>query len=258
MTLLELHYTSAEQGLGGSSGFQFVQLSAGLDTGICRQVESLLAYEPPRTAPSQPTPAEIARFPVALSHTLLADGAAVLCNATYTGTDYSGRFGNFYAHAVYLPGGPGDLEAILPIDTWESGFWRTRPPAARLPAPQRMEPGNAITRDTLLAFTRQRRDQLAAVLTDIINSFGGHGPQVILAEDDADTVALWIAMACRSLPLALAQRLTFTTYTRRPHLSSHQVIGIMPGADFSFTYTELTSQYRVHSHPGQSSPPPSR
>ena len=67
MTLLELHYTSAEQGLGGSPGFQFVQLSAGLDPGVCRQVESLLAYEPPRTAPSQPTQAQIADFPVALN-----------------------------------------------------------------------------------------------------------------------------------------------------------------------------------------------
>jgi hypothetical protein len=255
MTLLELHYTSAEEGLGGSPGFQFVQVSPGLDVGICRQVESLLAYEPPRNAPSQPTPSEIAHFPVALSYTLLADGAAVLCNAAYTGTDYSGRFGNFYAHAVYLSGGPCDLEATLPIDTWASGFWRTQPPTASLPAPQRVEPGDMITRDTLLAFTGRHRDQLAAVLTDIMNSFGGHGPQVILAEDDAYTAALWIAMACRSLPLALAQRLTFTTYTRRPHLSSHQVIGIMPRADFSFTYTELASQYRVHAHPGQSSPP---
>jgi GTPase-associated protein 1, N-terminal domain type 2/GTPase-associated protein 1, C-terminal domain/GTPase-associated protein 1, middle domain len=254
MTLLELHYTSAEQGLGGSPGFQFVQLSTGLDTGICRQVESLLAYEPPRTAPSQPTSAEIAGFPVALSNTLLADGAAVLCNTTYTGTDYSGRFGNFYAHALYLPGGPGDLGSVLPIDTWASAFWRTRPPAANLPAAERMEPGQAITRDTLLAFTSQRCDQLAAVLTDIINSFGKHEPQVILAEDDANTVALWIATACHSLPRALARRLTFTTYTRRPQMSSQQVIGIMPGSDFSFTYTELTSQYRVHAKPGQSSP----
>src|SRR5438309_76101 len=142
MTLLELHYTSVERGLGGSPGFQFVQLPSDLDPGICRQVESLLAYEPPRTAPSQPTSAEIADFPVALSYTLLAD-----------------------------------------------------------------------------------------------------------------EVALWVATACRSLPRAIAQQLTFTTYTRRPYQSSQQIIGIMPGADFSFTYTELTSQYRVHARFGQSSPP---
>ena len=254
MTLLELHYTSAEQGLGGSPGFQFVQLSADLDPGICRQVESLLAYEPPRTAPSQPTLAEIADFPIALSYTLLAGGAAVLCNTAYTGTDYSGRFGNFYAHALYLPDGPGDLGDILPIDAWASASWRTRPPAVGLPAGQHIEPGRTITRDTLLAFTSQRRDQLAAVLTDIMNSFGRHGPQVVLVEDDAAAVALWIAAACRSLPRALAQRLTFITYTRRPYQASQQVIGIMPGADFSFTYTELTSQYRVHAPTGQSSP----
>ena len=254
MTLLEMHYTSAEHGLGGSPGFQFVQLSAGLDPGICRQVESLLAYEPPRTAPSQPTPAQIADFPIALSHTLLTGGAALLCHAAYTGTDYSGRFGNFYAHALYLPGGPGDLGPVLPIDTWVSASWRTGPPAVAMPAANRMEPGEAITRETLLAFTRQRHDQLAAVLTDIMNSFGRRGPQVVLAEDQSEAVAQWIAVACRSLPPALARRLTFTTYTRRPHQSSHQVIGITPGADFSFTHTELTAQYRVYAEPGRSSP----
>ena len=258
MTLLELHYTSAEQGLGGSPGFQFVQLSPGLDPGVCRQVESLLAYEPPRTAPSQPTQAQIADFPVSLSHTLLTGGAAVLCRAAYTGTDYSGRFGNFYAHALYLPGGPGDLGAVLPIDTWESVSWRTQPPVAGISAAPSMEPGGAITRETLLAFTSQRRGQLAAVLTDIMNSFGRHGLQVVLAEDQADGVARWIAVACRSLPRTLARRLTFTTYTRRPYQSSQQVIGIMPGADFSFTHAELSVQYRVHAGPERSSPRPSR
>ena len=255
MTLLELHYTSAEQGLGGSPGFQFVQLSPGLDPGVCRQVESLLAYEPPRTAPSQPTQAQIADFPVSLSHTLLTGGAAVLCRAAYTGTDYSGRFGNFYAHALYLPGGPGDLGAVLPIDTWESVSWRTQPPVAGISAAPSMEPGGAITRETLLAFTSQRRGQLAAVLTDIMNSFGRHGLQVVLAEDQADGVARWIAVACRSLPRTLARRLTFTTYTRRPYQSSQQVIGIMPGADFSFTHAELSVQYRVHAGAERSSLP---
>ena len=202
MTLLELHYTSAEQGLGGSPGFQFVQLSAGLDPGVCRQVESLLAYEPPRTAPSQPTPAQIADFPVSLSHTLLTGGAAVLCHAAYTGTDYSGRFGNFYAHALYLPGGPGDLGAVLPIDTWESVSWRTQPPVAGMSAAPNMEPGGAITRETLLAFTSQRRDQLAAVLTDIMNSFGRHGLQVVLAEDQADGGR---AMDRRGVPVPAAR-----------------------------------------------------
>ena len=185
---------------------------------------------------------------------MLTGGAALLCHAAYTGTDYSGRFGNFYAHALYLPGGPGDLGPVLPIDTWVSASWRTGPPAVAMPAANRMEPGEAITRETLLAFTRQRHDQLAAVLTDIMNSFGRRGPQVVLAEDQSEAVAQWIAVACRSLPPALARRLTFTTYTRRPHQSSHQVIGITPGADFSFTHTELTAQYRVYAEPGRSSP----
>ena len=63
MTLLEMHYTSAEHGLGGSPGFQFVQLSAGLDPGICRQVESLLAYDHPELRRPSPHPRRLRTFP---------------------------------------------------------------------------------------------------------------------------------------------------------------------------------------------------
>ena len=67
---------------------------------------------------------------------------------------------------------------------------------------------------------------------------------------------MWIALACRSLPPALAERLTFTTYTQRPYFSSHQVTGIPADADFAFSPAEITSQYRVHAAtPERSSPP---
>ena len=75
---------------------------------------------------------------------------------------------------------------------------------------------------------QQNGARIEAFLTDILSSFGETRKRILLVESNTDTVALWIALACRSLPPALAGRLTFTTYTQRPYLSAYQVTG-MPG-----------------------------
>lgn len=254
MTFQELHYTSVQKGPGGSSGFQFVKLTDGIDPALCRQVEPLLGYEPPRGSPTRPTPEDIAAFPVALSYMLLPQGGAVLCNTTYTGADYSGRYGNFYAHALHLPGGPDDLGPILPIETWRSRSWSTQPGGAdRAVAAGEVERGR-ITDPALCHLALQHGPRIEAFLTDILKSFCDTRKRILLVESDTDTVALWIALACRSLPQALAGRLTFTTYTQRPYLSAYQVTGMPADADFAFSEAEITSQYRVHDTAGRSSP----
>lgn len=255
MAVEELHYTSVKAGPGGSSGFQFVKLTGGADAALCRQIQPLLGYEPPRGAPARPTPEDIAAFPVALSYALLPQGGAVLCNTTYTGADYSGRYGNFYAHALYLPGGPADLGGLLPIETWRSPSWCTRPDDPAAAAAGTVERGT-ITDTALCGLARHHGPHLGGFLTDVLNSFGSTPKRILLVEGDADTAAWWIALACRSLPRDLAGRLTFTTYTQRPYMSPHQVTGMPVHADFAFSEAEITSQYRVHhSATGRSSPP---
>ena len=68
MTLHELHYTSVNAGPGGSSGFQFMKLTDGVDSGLCRQVEPLLGYEPPRGSPARPRrkTSQSSRWPLAM------------------------------------------------------------------------------------------------------------------------------------------------------------------------------------------------
>ena len=254
MTLQELHYTSVQDGPSGSSGFQFVRLTDGVDPALCRQVEPLLGYEPPRGSPARPTPEDIAAFPVALSYTLLPQGGAVLCNTAYTGADYSGRYGNFYAHALHLPGGCDDLGAILPIEMWRSRSWSTRPgDTDAVVAAGEVERGT-ITDSALCHLAQQHGPRVEAFLSDVLNSFGGMGKRILLVESNTDIIALWIALACLSLPRALAARLTFTTYTQRPYRSAYQVTGMPADADFAFSEAEINSQYRVHDTTGRSSP----
>lgn len=127
MTLRQLHYTSAPPGPDGS-GFRFTATSPDTDPALLRLAEPLLGYEPPRDSPARPTEAELPAFPVAFGFSLLPDGTGVLSRTRYTGADYSGRYGNFHAHALLVPPGAGPWAGCCPS---RPGSRRTGGPSHR-------------------------------------------------------------------------------------------------------------------------------
>lgn len=223
----QLHYTSASAN-GGPSGFRFVSLSPGLDPAVPAQVRPLAVYQPPPGLPARPDEEQLALFPPTLSHTLLHDGSAALCNITYIGRDHTGRYGNFYAHAVQLPPGDPALGGRLPIETWRSPFWARAWDGNATPAEQdRIAPGEAITLERAAAFAERHTDRVAPFLADLHSVLHGpDGGQVVLVEPDVDAAALWIAVACYSLPEAEAHRLTFTTYAHDPTALPHHIVAV--------------------------------
>ncbi|MFD4740030.1 GTPase-associated protein 1-related protein [Streptomyces virginiae] len=230
MNLAQLHYTSAPPGPDGS-GFRFTAVSPGVPAALLREAEQLIGYEPPRDAPSRPGPRELAAFPQALSLNVLADGSRLLARSVYTGADYSGRWGNFHAHAVHLPqpAGSGPAVGELPITAWGSPQWATATPQdgapvlAAVPAPGRLD------RAALAAFVAARGPWLAGFFADVRRlGEDPDAPQIVLVEADSEAVARWIMLACSVLPHQRGQWLTFTTYTRRPQLARQQIVGVMP------------------------------
>ncbi|GHF37500.1 GTPase-associated protein 1-related protein [Streptomyces morookaense] len=254
MTVQQLHYTSAAPGPDGS-GFRFTAVSDDLPAALLGEVEQLVGYEPPRDAPARPSTAELASFPVAFSHHRLSDGSRLLCRAVYTGTDYSGRYGNFHAHAVRLPGGGGLPGSMLPIQAWESPFWADRTPEDGVPdRSAEFTPGRHIDRTGLLEFVRARAERLEPFLTDVRTLFRSpDAPQLLVVERDSVHIAHWIAVASSVLPPELADRLTFTTYTRRPLLARQQIVGTLPDADAGGFASD--HRYRVHDCTGGHSSP---
>jgi hypothetical protein len=227
----QLHYTSAPAG-GGPSGFRFVSLSPDLDPAVPAQVRPLAVYQPPPGLPARPDEEQLALFPPTLSHTLLHDGSAVLCNITYIGRDHTGRYGNFYAHAVQLSPGDPALDGRLPIETWRSLFWSRAWDGNATPTEQdRIAPGEAITLERAAVFAARHADRVAPFLADLHSVLRGpDGGQVVLVEPDVDAAALWIAVACYSLPDAEAHRLTFTTYARDPAALPHRIVAVASAA----------------------------
>ena len=231
MSLAQLHYTSASAASadddGGGSGAHFTAVSTGLPTQVLAEAEQLLRYEPPTDAPHRPTPDQLRSLPEAFSFSSLPDGGHLLSRAVaFAG---HGTLG-FHAHAVHLTAGtrlPGDA---LPITAWRSPSWASTPPDGGAPDRISTLPASAaFGPEALNDFAVSRSPWLAAVFADLrrVCEDPSAGRLVLVERHSAD-VARWIALASAVLPPDDAHRLTFTTYTRRPDRSPHQVVGVLP------------------------------
>ncbi|CCK26614.1 hypothetical protein BN159_2235 [Streptomyces davaonensis JCM 4913] len=251
MTLAQLHYTSAPPGPDGS-GFRFTAVSAGVPQGLLREAEQFIGYEPPRDCPARPDAEQLKSFPKAFSFSELSDGGRLLSRSVYTGADYTGRWGNFHAHALHLPPGARLPDGALPITAWESPRWADTTPADGRPGSvDRFEPSGLLRREGLVAFAASRAAWLAPFFADLraVAQDPGAG-QIVLVEHDSADVAQWIALACTVLPREQAHRLTFTTYTRRPQQARQQIVGAVPSSE----RIVQDHRYRVHDCTGR---PPS-
>ena len=249
----QFYYTSCQAGLGTSSGYQFNAVTPGIDQDVLKMAQTLVSYEPPPSAPAQPAADELEKFPVALSYLLLAPSSALVCRSVYIGRDYSGRFGNFFAHGVHVDPST-DLGLACPVDLWDSPSWSHAESAStELPALGPLAPGPPITDADLAAFLDAdgRRAQLYPFLVAIRQSLDAGGRQIVMVEASSAHTARWVALATRSLPRRLALQLTFTTYTRRPYYSTHRLIGIAPDSDFRFSPSEINDQYMVFDFVGR-------
>lgn len=247
MSLPQLHYTSAAPGPGGT-GFRFTATSPEVPPSLLQEAAGILGYEPPRSAPARPDPAELVGFPVAFSHTRLADGSTLLSRAVYTGTDYSGRWGNFHAHAVHLAEGGRLQDGLLPVEAWGAPEWAAATPSDPVLAPlERFTADVRSLRDGLAGFAADRAPWLAGVFADArALALDPAAPRTVLVEADTADVVRWIALVGTVLPPESARRLTFTSYTRRPQKAPQQLIGVLPEEAATLAGIARDRRYRVH------------
>nr|WP_245652944.1 GTPase-associated protein 1-related protein [Herbidospora sakaeratensis] len=240
MTYRQLHYTSCEKGLTGRSGFQFSAATPGTSAEAMRRVEALAGYEAPRWLGPAPTPGQIAACPVNLCY--IPGGQPVIVRVVYVGADYSGRLGNYFAHALVADRAPD----VLPIQLWGAGIWRAaqadRPELPHLDGPLSTGP---LTRSRIDEFLRDNGGLpfLPALLTAVDLAVHEGRRSVVILDRDADRVACWIAAISYLLPPATVRDMSFATYEHRPRFSRHHVIGTVPEADFAVTDTALESFY---------------
>lgn len=227
-----MHHISAAAGDESAEG-RFTAVGRGVTAALLAELEPLFAYALPDGAPHRPTDAELRSLPQAFTYAVLSDGSRVV-GRTAPARGESSAPVRFHTHAVHIPVGvplPGDR---LPVEAWRSPHWATVTPAggASLSDPLgALPPGPAPVREGLDDFAVSRGPWLAAVLSDLRRASEEAAPAggpVVLVERRSADVARWLGLAAVALPRESAERLTFTTYTRRPGSSALRVVGVAP------------------------------
>ena len=242
MAFQQLYYTSCEHGLGRYGGYQFNAITPGVSPAILREVEERTIYEPPRWLQADPALDEREAYPVAFSYGISeATGMAITAHVVFAGTDYSGRPGNYFAHALVTGEPEQDFGSVLPAELWGAQLWRSTPADGtelpELPGPP--SPG-VIDRPGVQAFLDARKadDVLPELLTAVGRAMAGDRPVLVVSQDVTEN-AWWIAAISYLLGERLARQMTFTTYSHRPGYSRYHLTGVLPGmlrpdADASF------------------------
>lgn len=216
MTVHQVHYTSCEDGTEGIQGFQIAAITAGAPKPLVDLAIRASTYEagPDLVARVGVDPPDT--FPVAFGYAPSGDGA-VLFQSRYLGADFTGRMGNYFAHAMLFDDAERELGPTLPIDLWRSPMWvHQRANGSALAAVTTLSPGAAAD----LADTRRflvgqlaRLDHVLASVQQVLTSGRGRLVLVVRGEDEA---MRWLAAVSRSLPRAVAAQVSFVTYTSRP------------------------------------------
>jgi hypothetical protein len=254
MTFRQVYYTSCTRGLRQTRGFQIHAATPGIDPKHCEAVERLSLYTPPPSFPTRPTAEDLRDFPVVLLHEDLGGGMHVLAQTRYVGTDYSGRYGNYFTHSLLSDAEAFEQEPALPVELWGSPAWvSTEQEDTHLPPMMALRPGTAVTRDRVARFLQapHRARRLPAFLACVEQALETRRRILIVDHEDGEpggyAAALWIAAASYALPRRLALKLTFDTYVRNPYQSSALLCGLLGGrdTDFAFASHEVQQQFYV-------------
>ncbi|MFE7449247.1 GTPase-associated protein 1-related protein [Streptomyces griseus] len=232
MSLAQVHYTSAAPGDEGAAG-RFTAVGPGVSGALLAEIEPLVRYELPGGVADHPSDSELRSLPQAFGYFVLSDGSRLIArSAPVRDTGGTGSGVRFHAHAVHLPPGVPLPDDRLPVEAWRSPHWAAATPGGPAPDPLTLPPGPTPVSEGLDDFAVSRGPWLAAVLADLRRASdaeeGAGGGPVVLVERQCADVARWLGLASVTLPRESAERLTFTTYTRRPEGSVSRVVGVGP------------------------------
>ncbi|MCX4501387.1 GTPase-associated protein 1-related protein [Streptomyces anulatus] len=230
MSLAQVHYTSAAPGDEGTAG-RFTAVGPGVSGALLAEIEPLVRYELPGGVPERPSDGELRSLPQAFGYFALSDGSRLVArSAPVRDPGGTGAGVRFHAHAVHLPPGVPLPDDRLPVEAWRSPHWVAVTPGGAIPDPLTLPQGPAAVSEGLDDFAVSRGPWLAAVLADLRRASDAEaaGPPVALVERQCADVARWLGLASVTLPRESAERLTFTTYTRRPGSSASRVVGVGP------------------------------
>jgi hypothetical protein len=220
VTADQLQYTSCRRGVRGSAGFQVRSHSEGLPPGLVEECARRCHYRPPLDLPAEPQPHELGVFPRAFRWWTTAEGRPAAAMVTYVGRDYSGRFGNYFAHCLVFRESPPDGR---PLDWYEWPGWQrallpeedtaeTPPPLPPVELPEApVAPSFAPAElAAFLAEGEEPERRLAQIVRATLRRAADRRPVIVRAGRAAGLY--WLACVQRALPADFARQLSWSTY----------------------------------------------
>lgn len=254
MKVLQLYYTSCEKGMGAGKGFQTFSMSNGITAEEQLELERMVCYIPPNHLPLEPTEKEIReQFPTAFSFLQLTSGRYAISQSNYVGQDYSGRFGNFFGHALVLEQG---MWPFYPISLCGSSVFKRRLSRAEKNITNTPSPLPILTLKDLplnsqlefAAVSQWVSEDRLTLLQQMVSACLERtktGRRLAIC-DTPETQSLWAASLQMSLPIQLAHHLTVSTYTFDMHTNNALVCGVVSdGTRYSYSALEHEGQFFV-------------
>ena len=242
--LLQLYYTSCRKGLAGGSGFQIYSMSSGITEDEKREVERYGLYIPPNGLPTQPTAEEVQKlFPVSFCFFRLTSGRYGVCQSRYTGQDYSGRYGNYFCHALIQSDG---LFPFYPVQLYTSSIFKDRlDPQEESDRKPDLLPSLAVTDtaidgpltfDSVATFlgANSGLPPIEKMLSALITYPSSHRRLILC--DAWENIPYWLAALQMAFPLNLAHSITFSTYSCDPEATNALICATSRfGSRFAFS-----------------------
>lgn len=254
-TAHQFYYTSCKIGLSGYAGFQTRAESTGLALEDRRELERKSGYQPPRdTERATEAGGDLLAEACPQSYKViqLASGRTAVLQISYSGEDYSGRFGNYFAHGLVFDGRPGDS---WPVDLFAWPRWVKALNEAE--ADKDPEPLPMISLDELaigddfgfpelqdfLSEDASRRDDLAKMVSSVFAG-ASDGRKLLIREVSAVGAMYWVACVLKAFPRTCQAGLTCSTFQFDPRgtLAINATLG---ETDFLFDEGERKYQFYV-------------
>jgi hypothetical protein len=250
---LQFHYTSCRRGLAGSPGWQTRAISVGVEHEERRELERIARYDPPRDVPVHLAPEPVCdAVPKTFRVTTLSSGRTAVVRMVYVGKDYSGRWGNFFAHGLLFD---GPLVGRWPIDAYAWSGWVSRLDDGddeREPQPLPPIPLEEITENADFSFDELRtflleadgRTQLLEQMLMAIFRRADDARRLVIRERHELEAVYWIACLQKAFPTSCQGSLSCSTFQFDPR-NALAVNATMGETDFLFDEGERLHQFYV-------------
>lgn len=243
MQAFQVHYTSCRYGQSGFAGFQVRSASEGISAGEIDEVVKHSSYRHSLIVAGGDA------FPVARRFYRLSSGRIALTQVVYTGTDYSGREGNFFAHTLILA---DEAAKFRPADCFSWGGWKhgldhgdDDAPPSHLPTIDLScsdDIGQQCNPTEFIKAKDGRGVRLEAMVRAVF--FERRSNRSLVLRCRTEDAFPWIVSLQACFPPIVAAALPFSSYEYAPN-QLPCLAGTVPGTEINLDQYQRNSQFFV-------------